>query len=168
MIYFTSDHHFGHTNIIQYCNRPFKDTLEMDVVMIQRWNAVVQPDDVVYYLGDFTLKGWIAFLEYRMELNGIINFLYLPHHHDGSWQKTKKTYKTDEYIRQGSVIMVEDTLIILSHFPFEVWDRSHYNSLHLHGHCHGNSPSILPNRHDVGVDNWDYTPITLEQIMNSH
>ena len=45
-VHFTSDVHFGHKNIIRYCNRPFKDVDDMDEQLIQRWNSVVKPDDV--------------------------------------------------------------------------------------------------------------------------
>ena len=51
--YFTADTHFGHGNIIKYCNRPFKNHLEMDDELIRRWNNVVSNEDEVYHLGDF-------------------------------------------------------------------------------------------------------------------
>ena len=54
-IFFTSDHHFGHYNVIKYCNRPFTSAQQMDEIMILRWNETVLPDDEVYYLGDFAM-----------------------------------------------------------------------------------------------------------------
>jgi calcineurin-like phosphoesterase family protein len=56
VIFFTSDHHFSHANIIRYCNRPFASVEEMDQELIRRWNQTVSPDDTVYYLGDFSLS----------------------------------------------------------------------------------------------------------------
>ena len=44
--WFTADHHFGHRNVIRFCNRPFETVEEMDRTMIDNWNAVVRPDDV--------------------------------------------------------------------------------------------------------------------------
>jgi hypothetical protein len=51
--WFTSDFHLGHFNIIRYCNRPFADTQEMNEVIVERMNASVKPNDVLYFLGDF-------------------------------------------------------------------------------------------------------------------
>src|SRR3972149_1827984 len=68
----TCDHHFGHVNIITYCDRPFKDVNHMNEVMIERWNEVVRPDDVVYYLGDFTMSNRAE--QYVGRLNGTIYF----------------------------------------------------------------------------------------------
>lgn len=54
--FFTSDTHFGHTGIIQACNRPFISTEFMDEALIRNWNATVGPNDDVWHLGDFTPK----------------------------------------------------------------------------------------------------------------
>ena len=56
MIYFTSDLHLGHENVIRFCNRPFATTDEMDEVLINNWNATVKQKDEVYILGDFTMR----------------------------------------------------------------------------------------------------------------
>ena len=53
--FFTSDHHFGHAKIIDYCNRPWDDVDSMAQGMIDRWNETVEDDDVVYVLGDFAM-----------------------------------------------------------------------------------------------------------------
>jgi calcineurin-like phosphoesterase family protein len=55
--YFTSDNHFGHKNIINYCNRPFNNIEHMHQEMIDRWNSVVNPEDIVFHLGDFVFRG---------------------------------------------------------------------------------------------------------------
>ena len=56
MIYFTSDTHFGHANIIKYCKRPFANVDEMNIALVAAWNAKVKPEDTVYHLGDVTFK----------------------------------------------------------------------------------------------------------------
>lgn len=66
-LYFTSDHHFGHKNIIKFSERPFQDVHEMDEVLIQKWNEKVQPEDEVYHLGDVGLcsSGNIGFSPHK-------------------------------------------------------------------------------------------------------
>ena len=53
---FTANEHYGHANIIRYCNRPFTSVDEMDTEIIQRHNEIVKPKDVVIHAGDFTLS----------------------------------------------------------------------------------------------------------------
>ena len=51
-LFFTSDTHFGHTNILKYCNRPFTNIQEHDEEIVKRWNEVVPEDGIVFHLGD--------------------------------------------------------------------------------------------------------------------
>ena len=55
-LFFTSDPHFGHTNIIKYCNRPYENAKEMNESLIENWNRVVPEDGVVFCLGDFAMN----------------------------------------------------------------------------------------------------------------
>lgn len=65
----TSDQHFGHTNIIKYSNRPFRDVPEMNAELVRRHNAIVKPDDTVYMLGDLSMNFNRA-AEFVPQLNG--------------------------------------------------------------------------------------------------
>lgn len=174
VIYFTSDHHFGHKNIIKYCNRPFSSVEEMDSIMIERWNQVVKPNDMVYHLGDFTLNNRDKAIEYFSKLNGKVYIVKNPSHHDKNWIKFNSfSYTTITTTNVMSSVMYIDPIttirygiktIVMCHFPMLEWEGSHHGSIHFHGHSHGN----IPNREnfiDVGVDCWNYYPITFEQIM---
>lgn len=52
MIFYTSDLHFCHSNIIKLCNRPFNNVDEMNSVLVSKWNERVNKNDIVYILGD--------------------------------------------------------------------------------------------------------------------
>ena len=68
--WFTADTHFGHGNVIRYCERPFASVEEMDEVLIENWNYVIRPKDTIYHLGDFTLTGKEKANDYFSSLNG--------------------------------------------------------------------------------------------------
>ena len=55
-VFLTSDTHFGHSNVIKYCNRPFQDRDEMDKAIIKNWNETVTSEDKVFHLGDFSFR----------------------------------------------------------------------------------------------------------------
>jgi calcineurin-like phosphoesterase family protein len=73
--YFTSDTHFGHTNILKYDNRPFNNIKEHDDVLIKNWNEIITNEDDIYFLGDFSfMRKEIAELIMK-QLNGIKFFI---------------------------------------------------------------------------------------------
>lgn len=167
--WFTSDTHFGHANIIRYCDRPFKHQTEMNEVMIERWNEKVAPDDHVYHLGDFSFgqRSWSEGVVWR--LNGVIHCLTgnhdkkkrMPRHIDGKFIHLGHYHELvveEKSIRWGILP------IILCHYPFDSWNKSCHGSVHLHGHCHGNLKTTRNRRLDVGVDCHDFYPLSLEEI----
>jgi len=169
MIFFTADHHFSHKNVIKYCKRPFNSVEEMDAVMIERWNAVVNPDDTVYHLGDFTLGDYEIFMNARKKLKGKIKII--PGGHDWRWMEDYLgVYSTEILTPLYSLeLNVQEEkkhplVIVLCHFSMRVWDRSHYGSLHLYGHSHGNLAGHGKSM-DVGVDTNRFYPYFLEEIV---
>ena len=153
MIWFTADNHFGHANIIRYCDRPFESAEEMDDAMIAQWNKAVDHEDIVYHLGDFTLGNKLTARRYFLRLNGMIRVLINPWHHDRRWlggDYYNASSRKIEYMRPIAVLEYK-LPIILCHYAFANWDRKHYGSWHLHGHSHGEyeAPGKIL---DVGVD----------------
>jgi len=71
-IFFVSDTHFGHSNIIQFCDRPFASVEEMDYNLIKNWNEKVPLDGLVFHLGDFGWGGYQEYKKIRDQLNGKI------------------------------------------------------------------------------------------------
>lgn len=164
MIHFGADFHLRHKNIIRYANRPFSSIGEHDAKLIFNWNSVVMPNDTVYFLGDFCLSSRIDTLDYISRLNGHIKFIF------GNHDKSLRALHRDgcssaEFLGDYAEITHEGQFIVLTHYSFRVWNKSHYGSWNLYGHSHGSLPD---NPHalsiDVGVDCHNYTPISFPQV----
>lgn len=147
MIFFTSDLHLGHSNIIKYCNRPFKDIYDMDETIITNWNSKINKEDTVYVLGDFCFKNHQLYLP---RLNGHINLIQGDH----------DNYKSNRFLLNT---VIEKQPITLCHWCLRVWAKSHYNAWSLFGHSHGRLPPIGKSW-DVGVDNNKFFPLSFEDI----
>lgn len=164
----TSDTHFGHTNIIKFCQRPFKSVEVMNEAMIERWNKVISPEDTVYFLGDFAMGPMATddfILKTLKALNGKKSVII--GNHDEPHSKYKRTgirgiiedNKLDITVLRDIVdLKYEGTHFVLCHFPMNDWNGKYGGSVHLHGHVHnGYSASkarqqAAKRRYDVGVD----------------
>lgn len=159
-IFFTSDTHFGHANLVLKGHRPyFSSVEEMDEHLIRRWNAVVTPRDIVYHLGDFTLHGADVAQDYLSRLNGFLHLVCGNHDRNS----VKKLTRWDS-VRDYAEVKVDGQRIVLCHYAMRVWNRCHHGALMLHGHSHGNLKANNQSI-DVGVDYWDFQPVTLNQII---
>lgn len=178
-IFFTADQHFGHGNILEYTGRPFADVSEGDTEMIRRWNEAVRDHrDTVYHLGDFTLGDIGKAKWYFAQLNGEIKVLAYPWHHDRRWldpvaDGIKLLSASGCRVELlPPMVVLELTqykrgkypqILVLCHYPISRWDRRHYGSWHLFGHCHGRHPSDGLS-FDVGVDAQGFAPVSLEEV----
>jgi len=182
-VWFTADQHFGHENIIKFCDRPFKTVEEMDRILIDNWNEIIKPKDTVFHLGDFTLGDYESAVQYWDQLNGHIKFLANRWHHDKRWLEVldnipeyetghiARVTETFELLPPMVVLEIEDMgasiyplAITLCHYPLAVWDRKHYGAWCLHGHTHkpDNSEDFVLN---VGVDCMNYYPVSLGGVL---
>lgn len=160
--WFTADTHFGHTKIIGFVGRPFKSVEEMDEIMIQRWNECVQSSDTIYHLGDFALmqKTTPEIEVYVKRLQGQKFLVHGNHDH-----KRTRRAKGFQEITPYREIKVGDQKIVLMHYAMKTWNRSHHGSWQLHGHSHGNMERDFQRKQlDVGVDSWDFRPISFEEV----
>ena len=170
MIYFTSDNHFYHKNIIKYENRPFTDEYDMNRQMIKNWNQTVNPNDSVYILGDFAFTDGNNANYLLTQLNGK-KFLIKGNHDsflkDNEFDRTKF-----EWIKDYYRLKHDGMKFILFHYPIAVQDCKHHGSIHLYGHIHSNKGENHPLTYDlgraynVGVDVNDFKPISIVDIMN--
>lgn len=154
MLWFTSDTHFDHKNILKYANRPWADLEAMNEGLIAIWNSLVLPGDVVYHLGDFAFRRHRYFAE---RLNGQIVLLEGSHDRMSAAERKAFHWAGPLHIVKG------DPDIVLCHYAMRVWPRSHYGTWHLFGHSHG---GLAPHgkSFDVGVDCWGQAPVSLETV----
>jgi calcineurin-like phosphoesterase family protein len=168
MIYFTSDLHFYHANVIKYSNRPFKDVTEMNQALITNINAAVDVNDEMYILGDFGFCKVDQALAILNQIN-CKNLYYIMGNHDKIMrdQKVRSKFKSMDSYKE---ITIDGQLITMLHYPQLEWNRGHRGSWCLHGHTHNNLklPDMLKNKRilDVGVDCHNYFPISFDYIKN--
>lgn len=171
--FFISDTHFSHANIIKYSNRPFKDVVEMNNTIIQNWNSVVKPDDLVYHLGDFTFgREQYMFDMMFNQLNGYI--VFIEGNHDKLARQNKHRFYNYHYGYHEAY--VNNQFVVMSHYPMMTWNKKHRGAIMIHGHCHYNLAATRKENKefgkilDVGVDGNKYKPYSfkeLMQVMNS-
>jgi calcineurin-like phosphoesterase family protein len=156
-LFFTSDTHFGHKNIINLCQRPFADVLSMNAAIIRDWNRVVTPNDDVWMLGDFSWDRKPA--QFFNLLNGNKHLIY--GNHDPRETRTLPWVTQHQYI---DLTVLGERNIVLFHYPITDWDRRHHGSWHLFGHVHGKPQPKHEGAKclDVGVDNTSKMPCMRE------
>lgn len=182
MIFYTSDEHYNHKNIILYAGRKYKDVEEMNQALIDNHNSIVSANDTTYHLGDFSMSATVV-KDILSQLNG--THILIPGNHDKCHPCHKKFNKIkSEYIGYGfKDVIVEQTidikglgLVKFNHLPYidPGWDDVRYSQFKpkptgekylFHGHVH-NSWQTKGNMINLGVDVWDYKPVELEYLID--
>lgn len=176
-IFFTSDTHFGHANILKYCSRPFSSVEEMDNALIENWNRVVKKDDIVFHLGDFAFCGSQRLKELISSLNGRKSLII--GNHDRKMLRDGSITLFDS-ICSEMYISVNGQRIYLNHKPYLCFDGSYgrtdkTHTWQLFGHVHSGPLTksgldcnrlnmLFPTQYDVGVDNNNFTPISFDAV----
>jgi len=166
-IFFTSDNHFGHKGILNFCpkTREGSNTDEMDEIMIERWNAVIKDTSTVYCLGDFTFHRdpdkIVAILE---RLKGKIHLITGNHcQFIKKWKDLFTPYF--ESVQDYKEIQIDGINVYLFHYPIQEWRNAQRGSFHLFGHVHGDLPNQPFRSMDVGIDTRPgMTPYTWKEI----
>lgn len=157
MAWFISDHHFNHTKIIEYCNRPFTNVEEMNKYMIKQWNSVVGKDDLVYHLGDFALqcdKDTVTNL--INQLNGNVVLILGNHDRHG-----KQWFLDCGFIEVYKRLELDN--YILTHRP-QTLDKLN-SRINIHGHIHNYDKCLDKDKYiNVSCEVLDYKPIWVELI----
>ena len=167
--FFTSDSHFGHDNIIRHCKRPcrehpFQDGAQMDRALIDAWNSVVSPRDVVYHLGDFSLRPAETVNGLLKKLHGIKHLIV--GNHDRVDEISGCRLQGWASMREMAKISVDGQSVFLCHYPMREWPGMWQGTVHLYGHVHGNLQP-LPGSMEVGADVWGGKPVQMMDILNA-
>ncbi|MBB4002013.1 MAG: metallophosphoesterase [Aurantimonas endophytica] len=158
-MFFTADTHFNDPRILRIDRRPFPDLVAHDEALIGYWNEIVGESDIVWHLGDFARGDAGMKSALLARLNGRKQ-LIVGNNDDSAtieavgWESVQ-TYKE---------LTVDGRLVILCHYAFRTWNQMGKGSIDLHGHSHG---KLKPQtrQYDVGVDAWNFRPVTLAQIL---
>src|ERR1019366_10068301 len=180
-VWFSSDFHMSHQNIILYCQRPFPNIEEMNRGLIERHNALVQPDDDVWHLGDFSLSEKVV-PGILAQMNG--NHYLVAGNHDRCHAANGAKHKDaiTRYLSYGFKEVHQETRLgpfLLNHLPYIGDHKGGHERFPafrpvddgktwlIHGHEHGRLGKITGSHSiDVGVDVWDYQPVKYETLLD--
>jgi calcineurin-like phosphoesterase family protein len=159
-VFFTSDTHFSHVSARGLFRRPFASVAAMDTAILERWNATVRPEDDVWHLGDFAVGMPTAEMADLLgRLNGRKHLITGNNDPPATmglagWSSVRPYVETE----------LDGVGLVLCHYPFRTWRNMSRGWRNLHGHSHGRL-APLPRQTDVGVDAWDFRPVTLAEII---
>lgn len=190
-LYFTSDWHIGHKNVLKFDQRPFKDLDEMHEKLVKNFNKYVPKHGITYFLGDMGLCSHGLLKSVIDQLNG--TKILVRGNHDGNMYSM---YNAGfDVVLDKAQIMIGKNIVTMTHCPLkgvfredttgmrgckegENWHKESrhknrysiedFGQFHLHGHIHAgpaNGKKIIDGRQmDVGVPGNNYMPVTISQI----
>lgn len=184
-VWFTSDLHFGHRNVMKHCPKRLEicgasdvdDITTHDKWLIDLWNGTVDKKDVVYVLGDFSFKSAEDTKKLLAKLNGK-KFLILGNHDKSSQHLNgyfEQITQIKEFAFKGVIYPFIDGVfnVCMSHYPMLDWPDKQKGTVMIHGHCHGKMDEVNELsedlRVDVGLDGKfaNYQFISLEQLYST-
>lgn len=161
-VFVTSDSHWGHTNIIKYCKRPFDCAEIMDNYLIEQWNKVVEKDDKVFHLGDFAFGDQAYTKNIVSQLNGNIHLIRGNHDkHAPQW------YMECGFREISSYPIIWAEFVVMSHTPPQsISEDTPY--VFLYGHVHDSEmyKTITKRSTCMCVERWDYAPVNIDKVLN--
>ena len=169
MIYFTADTHFGHANIIKFCNRPFSDVHEMNEYMISAWNSRVGKNDTVFIIGDMIFRSATTPEEILSRLKGKKRLIM--GNHDHGWLTHINSDKFFESVDTMLEYATGERNFVMCHYPLVSY-RHDSKWYMIHGHIHNDTnldfwpllksrPLVL----NAGADINNFMPVTFEEML---
>lgn len=168
MTYFTSDQHFGHANIIRFCDRPFTTVDEMDRAMLTKWNERVTDADDVWILGDLFFRS--ARVKTILEQLKGRKHLILGNH-DSSWISRLERSKYFVSVAEIYIGKIGEHQVTMCHYPMLSWpqDRDSYMIYgHIHNHVNADYWPLIQKRErmlNAGVEVNGFAPVTFDELV---
>lgn len=169
MNFYISDIHFGHERAIEFDKRPFATVEEMDRMLIELWNARVQPEDSVYILGDFAFRNKRPEEWYLRQLKGKKHLVI--GNHDGKLLKNETAMSCFETAEKMMQISDNGNQICLCHFPLAEWNGYYRGTWHIYGHIHDakkETYEFMKNREralNAGCTINNYAPVPFRELV---
>jgi calcineurin-like phosphoesterase family protein len=157
-VYFTSDSHFRHNQSFIYEARGYKDRYEHDDALIAKINEVVRQEDILFHLGDFCLNITMSEFDQIVDRINCNNIYYIWGNHNSCIRrKYEETLRIDfqrddievypykvgkiTYLGYYKEVIVNGHLIVLHHYPHQIFNQMQKNAIQLSGHSHYTNPS---------------------------
>ena len=164
MVYLIADTHFGGESIIRYENRPFQSVEEMEQVLISRWNKVVEDNDTVYILGDFSSNQSAEKDKQILEKLKGTKILIMGNH---DRHRTPEEWRKLGFAECSAWPIIYNEFFMFSHEPLYLNRNMPYAN--IYGHVHGNVTyrSVTEQSACVSVERIDYTPIEFQTLVSA-
>lgn len=181
-VYFCSDPHFGHKNLIKGLSnwekkndpersfdpeklRKFSSVDHMNSTIINNINSVVGINDTLYCLGDWVFGTDEDIFKIRNQIVcKNVHLIFGNHDQDiVTSLKNQSAFTSAQFYKE---IEISKERIVLFHYPIEEWNKCHRGSFHLFGHSHNVKQFRIKNgkKMDVGFDGNDYMPIEWSEV----
>jgi calcineurin-like phosphoesterase family protein len=164
-IWITSDTHFFHTKIVEYCptTRPFENSDVMSEALLDYWTATVKPTDEIYVLGDLAMGRKERLYDLLPKLTGQIKLVL--GNHDYRIRKEVELHRYFAKVDKLKEVTINKQKIVMCHYPMARWDGMGHGAIHFHGHCHGSPTGLKGRIKDVGLDTNGFKFYNMEDLI---
>lgn len=171
-IYYVGDLHFGHFNAIKYDCRPWSDVETMAEGLVERWNARVNDDDIVYVLGDVCFRSKYPAWHYLERMKG--RKVLIVGNHDAELLADERSRRCFDDIQYYLEVKDGDKQVVLCHYPMAEWNGMNRGWWHVFAHIHAQTNATygimrnLPRALNAGYMINNYVPATLDELIASN
>lgn len=181
-VWFTSDFHFGHKNILIYepgrikamdLSEPY-DIQKHNDYIINMVNRKVNENDYLFILGDFIFGNQNEAIDCLNRIK-CKNKFFINGNHDKTLNNFdkyfiwKKDIKNVTFLKKDFTFLHRDFEVCMCHYPLKSWPGKSRGAMNLYGHVHSHYPQLDKGNDlcfNVGIDNplANYEVFSLQSI----